>query len=164
MYEDIQGLVNKERLEEYVNVNADAYGGACVQVAINVMRHLDSFDGQFNIGYHPDMSTPHGIICECDDQGGITGFMAGAARNIVACCYKDGWKFWLADVISPYDIGDEGAVRNIDKHVKTVLGIEGVTATEAAVREYVRGLSERFNQRKTVDGKDRQTPQREGMV
>jgi hypothetical protein len=88
--DDIKGLINKELLQNQIEINNDKYGSACVNIAVNIMEHLDLFEGEFNIGCSPDMTTPHGIICKCDDQGGITGFMASAARNIVAQCYKDG--------------------------------------------------------------------------
>ena len=78
--EEIKGLINKEALQASIDNNNDPYGKACVDVAINVMKHLDNFEGEFNIGYNPDMTTPHGIICKCDDQGGITGFMAERGR------------------------------------------------------------------------------------
>jgi flavodoxin len=117
-YTSIKGLINKDALQKSIAANQDGYGGACVNVAINVMKHLDDFDDDFNIGYNPDMTTPHGIICKCDDQGGITGFMAGAARNIVANCHILGWKFYIADVLSPYDIDRNEA---IEKAIKSVV-------------------------------------------
>ena len=140
----IKGLVNPEALQKSIDGNDDGYGGACVQVAINVMKHLDTFEGEFNIGYHPDMTTPHGIVCACDDQGGITGFMAGAARNIVAVCYKDGWKFWLADVYSKYDIDDEGNIRDLDKRVGTLTRAPDLDVTEEQIRTYVQELFDRY--------------------
>lgn len=143
MYHGIKGLINEDKLKMRIEINKDGYGSACVKVAINVMRHIDDFVGDFNIGYSPDMTTPHGIICTCDDQGGITGFMAGAARNMVLAFHRDGWKFWLADVISPYDIKD-GEVDDLDKRVKTLLNFDAVSVTEAQIREYVAGLVERY--------------------
>jgi hypothetical protein len=122
-YTSIKGLINKDALQKSIAANQDGYGGACVNVAINVMKHLDDFDDDFNIGYNPDMTTPHGIICKCDDQGGITGFMAGAARNIVANCHILGWKFYIADVLSPYDIDRNEA---IEKAIKSVVDADNV--------------------------------------
>ena len=137
--EDIKGLVNKEALLKQIEINDDGYGSACVNIAINVMMHLDNFEGEFNIGYHPDMTTTHGIICACDDQGGITGFMASAARNIVAQCYKDGWKFWLADVISSYDVDNTEA---LERYISNILKSELVSKKEA--EEYVEELVARY--------------------
>lgn len=136
---EIKGLANENMLLEQIKINYDEYGSACVNVAINVMKHLDNFEGEFNIGYHPDMTTPHGIICACDDQGGITGFMASAARNIVAHCYKDGWKFWLADVISKYDVDD---TETLERYVSNISKTELVSGKEA--KEYVDSLIERY--------------------
>lgn len=116
-FDSIKGLINKEALQKSIDANQDGYGGACVNVAINVMKHLDGFDDEFNIGYNPDMTTPHGIICKCDDQGGITGFMTGAARNIIANCHILGWKFYLADVLNEYNIERNEDVEKIIKNV-----------------------------------------------
>lgn len=138
---NIKGLINKEYLDKQIEVNQDEYGSACVNVAINVMKYLDSFDKEFNIGYHPDMTTPHGIICECDDQGGITGFMAGAARNIVAICHELGWKFYLADVISSYDVDDD---QRINEKIENILNCKDLTLNEQEVRDYVKDLIKRY--------------------
>jgi hypothetical protein len=141
--DNIEGLVNRELLEKQIEINDDGYGAACVNVAINIMKYLDDFQGDFNIGYHPDMTTPHGIICACDDQGGITGYMAGSARNIVAQCYKDGWKFWLADVISPYDLDRK---ERIDRHIENI-SKSGLVSKEEA-EKYVEELVNRYKQKK----------------
>lgn len=137
---NIQKLINKDILDTQIEINNDGYGGACVQVAINVMEFLDSFDGDFNIGYHPDLTTPHGIICKCDDQGGITGYMASAAINIVTYCHELGWKFYLADVINKYNIDDN---EQIDKFVDNVVNLEYIDVSEKAAREYIEELRER---------------------
>jgi hypothetical protein len=143
--DNIQGLINRELLEKSIEVNDDPYGGACVAVAINVMKHLDTFEGDFNVGYNPDMTTPHAIICECDDQGGITGFMAGAVRNMVCLSHEKGWKFWLADVFSPYDINDEDQQKS---NISKVLECEHLNVTEEEATSYVQGLCKRFNESK----------------
>lgn len=135
----IKGLINKDVLQKSIDVNSDGYGAACVNVAINVMFHLDDFDGNFNIGYHPDMTTPHGIICACDDQGGITGFMAGAARNIVTQCHILGWKFYLADVLHEHNIEDE---EYIEKVIKNLVDANLVEYDEAA--SYIIKLIKRY--------------------
>jgi len=145
-YNSIKGLINKDTLQKSIGANTDGYGGACVNVAINVMKHLDDFDGEFNIGYNPDMTTPHGIICKCDDQGGITGFMAGAARNIVANCHILGWKFYLADVLSPYDIERDEA---IEKAIKNVIDAKLCKYKEA--KAYTNDLIQRYKAKSTVD-------------
>jgi hypothetical protein len=139
--EEIKGLINKEALQASIDNNKDSYGGACVQVAINVMKYLDSFEGEFNIGYNPDMTTPHGIICKCDDQGGITGFMAGAARNIVAQCHKLGWKFYLADVINQHMLEDND---QLEKAIANISDSENGIIDEDSARKYVAELIERF--------------------
>lgn len=147
---NIKGLINKEYLDKQIEVNTDSYGGTCVNVAINVMQYLDNFEGDFNLGYSPDMTTPHGIICKCDDQDGITGFMAGAARNIVALCHVLGWKFYLADVISIYDVDDAERISN---KIKNIMDCEELNLSEGEVREYVDGLIERY--KKTDDYQNR---------
>lgn len=137
--DDIKGLANKDELLKQIKINDDGYGSACVNVAINVMRHLDNFEGEFNIGYHPDMTTPHGIICECDDQGGITGYMAGAARNIVTLCYKDGWKFFLAYVVNCYNMDKP---ESIDEYIESIVEANLVSKEDAEA--YVKELVARY--------------------
>ena len=138
-FNSIKGLINKEALQKSIDANTDGYGVACVNVAINVMKHLDDFVGEFNIGYNPDMTTPHGIICICDDQGGITGFMAGAARNIIANCHVLGWKFYLADVLNQYNIERD---EDIEKAIKNVVDAKLTSYNEA--KAYTTDLIARF--------------------
>jgi len=138
---NIKQLINKDLLDKQIEVNQDGYGGACVQVAINVMEYLDDFNQEFNLGYYPDLTTPHGIICHCDDQGEITGFMAGAARNIVTACHEKGWKFWLADVISVYDVDDS---ERKDSYIETLLKYNIPDLDENTIREYTNNLISRF--------------------
>jgi hypothetical protein len=139
--DNIKGLINKELLQNQIEINSDDYGSACVDVAINIMEHLDGFEGEFNIGYSPDMTTPHGIICKCDDQGGLTGFMASAVRNLVAKCHKDGWKFWLADVISSYDVDN---TETLERHIENV-SKNGLASKEDATK-YVEDLVSRYKE------------------
>lgn len=127
---EIKGLINPEIMEKHLKNNNDPYGAACVKVAVNVMKYLDTFDDDFNIGYNPDMTTPHGIICHCDDQGGITGFMEGMVRNIVALCHALGWKFYIADCISMYDIEHQ---ERIDKVISNACNTEGLNVTKEEV-------------------------------
>lgn len=145
-FDSIKGLINKEALQKSIDANQDGYGGACVNVAINVMEHLDNFEGEFNIGYNPDMTTPHGIICKCDDQGGITGFMASAARNIVAQCHKLGWKFYLADVLNQYNIERE---EDVEKSIKNVVDAKLCNYEEA--KSYADDLIQRYKAKTTAD-------------
>jgi len=146
MSDEIKGLINEEGWNKAVEVNsADGYSMACVNVARNVMRYLDTFEGEFNIGYHPDMTTPHGIICHCDDQGGITGFMAGAARNMVACFHRDGWKFYLADAISEYDIDNPARYK---KSIDALVNAENIEVTREEAERYVQELVKRYKENK----------------
>ena len=138
-FDSIKGLINKDALQKSIDANTDGYGGACVNVAINVMKHLDDFEDDFNIGYSPDMTTPHGIICKCDDQGGITGFMAGAARNIIAQCHMLGWKFCLADVLNQYNIERD---EDVEKSIKNVVDAKLVDYKEA--KSYTNDLIQRY--------------------
>lgn len=145
-FSSIKGLINKDALQKSIDANTDGHGGACVNVAINVMKHLDDFNTDFNIGYHPDMTTPHGIICQCDDQGGITRFMAGAARNIVAQCHKLGWKFYLADLLNEYNIDNKS---DIDKYIKNVVDAKLVDSNEA--KSYIDDLIQRYKAKTVAD-------------
>ena len=138
-FDSIKGLINKDALQKSIDANTDVYGGACVNVAINVMKHLDTFEEDFNIGYNPDMTTPHGIVCKCDGQGGITGFMAGAARSIVAQCHILGWKFYLADVLNEYNIERE---EDVEKSIKEIVDANLVNYEEA--KAYTDSLIHRF--------------------
>lgn len=140
--ENIKGLINKEDLLKSVDVNNDRYGGACVNVAINVMEYLDEFEGEFNIGYHPDTTTTHGIICKCDDEGGITGLMASAVRNMVARCHELGWKFYIADVLNKYNFENKDEIKEI---IKNVIKADLASYKDASV--YISELVERFKNR-----------------
>jgi hypothetical protein len=129
----IKGLINKEELQAIVDTNKDEYGRACVSVAVNVMKRLDKFVGDFNIGYYPDLTTTHGIICKCDDQGGITGFMAENVRNIVTKCHSLGWKFFLAYSINPYNVDE---IEDIDRHIGSVVNAGLCDYNEAKLYTY----------------------------
>lgn len=137
---NIKKIINQDILDKTIKINSDAYGGAAVRVAINVMEFLDNFEGEFNIGYYPDLTTPHGIICECDNQGGITGFMAGAARNIVTQCHELGWKFYLADVIDDCNINKK---EEIDKFINNIVNLKCIDVSEKEARQYIEELKER---------------------
>jgi hypothetical protein len=142
---NIKGLRDAEYLRKQIVINSgDGYSNACVQVAINVMKYLDEHPTEYEIGYYPNMNTTHGIICHCDDQGGITGFMASAARNIVAVAYKDGWKFYLADTLSKYDIEHSD---RINDRIDNILKSDAYNnLEEKEVREYVNDLIKRYKE------------------
>jgi hypothetical protein len=67
--------------------------------------------------------------------------MAGAARNIVCICHELGWKFYLADVISSYDVNDD---ERVEKHIKNILNCKDLTLEEQEVRDYVKELIKRY--------------------
>lgn len=142
-------LINKETFEKWKDNNADEYGGACVQVAENVIKYLDEHPNiEFNIGYYPDMTTPHGIICDCDDAGGITGFMASFVNQMIAVCYKDGWKFWLACMISPITVkanNTEEIERIIEKITNSAIQGE-IQATPREILHYSEDLIKRYKE------------------
>lgn len=92
-------LKNKELWNEYVSLNTDPYGKCCVDVARRVMELLDENPEPLRHGYHPNLDTPHGLICKADDDvgaGGITGFMAGAVAAMVSACHERGEEFRAA--------------------------------------------------------------------
>jgi hypothetical protein len=136
--------INHHILESTKQKNQDAYGAACVQVAVNVMNYLDTFDEDFNIGYSPDLTTPHGIVCYCDDAGGITGFMAGCVRNTVTVCHTLGWKFYIADVLDAYSMDKLSAH---DKIVNDLVECEHINITEPQIRDYIKELVTRYKSR-----------------
>lgn len=98
----------------YVEKNKDPYGACCVNVAKRVMELLDEDKTPLHEGYHPDINTPHGLICKADrdiEAGGITGFMAGCVASMVSDCHERGEEFrrvWNRDV----QINDEGDKAN----------------------------------------------------
>lgn len=89
-------LKNESAWNEYVSNNKDSYGGTCINVAKRVMELLDEDPTPLEVGYYPNLHTPHGLICKADsdiDAGGITGFMAGAVAQMVAQCHERGNEF-----------------------------------------------------------------------
>lgn len=136
--------INEHILEKQKDINSDAYRGACVAVVENVLNYLDTFEGEFNIGYYPDMTTPHGIICECDDQG-LTGFMARTVRNIVCICHELGWKFYVASLLSKCDL------KNKELHNEIIYSLtenKHLNVTEKEIRDYIKGLFKRCEEKK----------------
>lgn len=98
-------IANQESWDKWVASNTDGYGGACVAVARNAMRLLDE-------GFElKEPNDTHKLICQADDQGGITGFMAGAAASMISQCHSRGDEFrrlWNRN----NQIGDEGERAN----------------------------------------------------
>ncbi|SRR5258708_10674683 len=99
-------VVNFEKLGDYVLKNTDPYGKCCVDVALRVMEYLDQ-ENEFN---------PHYLICRADNDikaGGITGYMAGVAAQIVAEVHSRGEEFrkaWNKE----YGVGeDHGGTVNL---------------------------------------------------
>lgn len=94
--------VREDRKDEWkktIDINDDAYGGCCVKVAKRVMELLDEDDTPLHFGYHPDVHTPHGIICKADhdtNAGGITGFMAAMVAQMVTKFHTRGEEFRVA--------------------------------------------------------------------
>jgi len=89
-------LKDEKRWDEYVKKNTDPYGECCVNVARRVMELLEERSEPLRHGYHPDLDTPHGLICKADNDigaGGITGFMAGAVAAMVSECHERGEEF-----------------------------------------------------------------------
>jgi hypothetical protein len=138
---EIRGLVDREAWANWNKNNKDPYGGCCVKIARRVMEYLDGKENLdfLNIGYSPDLSTPHGIVCHCDYDEGITGFMAGAVRTMVTTCYREGWKFYMGDVLSSYNIDNQ---EEIDKYITKV--VEAELASEDEVRSWTTDLIARW--------------------
>lgn len=132
-------MINEDVFKKFEDINKGGYGSACLEVARNVLAYLDKFEGEFNIGYHPDLTTPHGIICECDNQGGITGFQSSAVVTIVTHCYERGWQFYIADKLNRFNYKDVP----VREKLKNTL-VENNLATEDQVEKYIVELVERF--------------------
>lgn len=80
-------ITNQELWEDQVKKNDDPYGGACINVAREVMVLLDAEPGEIDT---------YDIICRADrnaNAGGITGFMAGCVANMVSQCHSRGDEF-----------------------------------------------------------------------
>lgn len=92
-------LKDERAWRRYEANNQDPYGKACVDVARQVMILLEQNPEPLRPGYHPDLSTPHGLICKADEMvkaGGITGFMAAAVAAMVSDCHERGEEFRIA--------------------------------------------------------------------
>lgn len=80
-------IIKPEEWQKCVSNNSDPYGKAVVDVARRAMEILDSEPGDFDC---------HKLLCRADDEckvGGITGFMAGCAANIISQCHSRGEEF-----------------------------------------------------------------------
>ena len=83
-------IINEEAWKVYQSNNTDAYGKACVDVARRVMELLDN---------HPENSPDydcHEFIIRADldvGAGGITGFMAGCAAQMISERHSRGAEF-----------------------------------------------------------------------
>lgn len=102
-------IINQMEWDKCVRINTDPYGKCCVDVARKVMELLDADQTPLHEGYHPDINTPHGLICKADreiDADGITGFMAGCVAQMVALCHSRGEEFrkiWNKELGVPED-------------------------------------------------------------
>jgi len=89
-------IIQKEKWNKCVEINKDSYGKCCVDVARRVMELLDENNEPLKPGYHPNIRTPHGLICKANkdiDKSSITGFMAGCVASMVSECHSRGEEF-----------------------------------------------------------------------
>jgi hypothetical protein len=80
-------IIDQESWQKFVSNNEDPYGRAVVNVARRAMEILDSDIGDFDCNQ---------LLCRADDEckaGGITGFMAGCAANIISKLHSRGEEF-----------------------------------------------------------------------
>lgn len=100
-------IVDRRAWGEFVELNTDPYGKACVDVAREAMMMLDN-DEEFS----RDIDT-HRLIVKADERacaGGITGFMAGCVAHMITVCHDRGLEFQSA-WNSHYGVtSDEGVV------------------------------------------------------
>ncbi len=74
--------------------NQDSYGNAVIKVAERIMEILDTEDTPLKNGY--GANTAYSLLCRADEEvraGGITGFMAGCAANIIFQLHPRGNEF-----------------------------------------------------------------------
>jgi len=87
-------IVKQKEWQQCVSNNSDPYGKAVVDVARRAMEILDAESGEFDC---------YKLLCRADEEcgaGGITGFMAGCAANIISQCHSRGEEFrikWNGD-------------------------------------------------------------------
>ena len=123
----------QEDWQKWVDNNDDPYGKCCVDVARRVMELLDlpEHAGPLHAGYSPDLQTPHGLICKADNDikaGGITGFMAGAATQMVSHCHSRGDEFKKAHN-EQYGVTDDKAAA-VNPALVTISVPDGKTAED----------------------------------
>lgn len=91
-------IIDQEKFDSWVKINQqDGYSNACVVVALEVMKRLDSDLTPLVKGYYPKKNTAHGLICVVDDEigaGGLSGFQAGAVAQVVKKFHSRGEEFW----------------------------------------------------------------------
>jgi hypothetical protein len=92
---------------KWVEANQDPYGKCCVDVARHAMDILDE---------RGEVGDPHQLICDAEKrlpetEQGITGFMAGAAAQMISNCHSQGDEFRRAWNLK-YQIHDEGERAN----------------------------------------------------
>ena len=81
-------IIDELKWQSWINSNKDDYGKACVDVAREVMRMLDTDEYK---EFEPNI-----IICKADDvigAGGITGFMVGCVASMVSQVHSRGEEF-----------------------------------------------------------------------
>ena len=113
-YTSIKGLINKKALQKSIDVNQDGYGGACVNVAINVMKHLDDFKDEFNIDYR--ISNDVDVSIEIYDNSGRK------VNSIRKLNQKAGY---YTEKINSYDIGTQLGMF----HIRITAGTESISKT-----------------------------------
>jgi len=98
---------NKKLWNECVKVNKDSYGKACVDVAREAMRLLDTPD-------YKEIDDVHALISVASNNAeieGITGFMVGCVASMIATHHSRGEDFRVKWNLK-YQIRDEGEQAN----------------------------------------------------
>lgn len=145
----IKGLINEDILQKYVDL---------VNISIDVMKYLDNFEGEFNIGYSSyssDMTTPIAIIEKFRGQKIFSSYLIDRdLTNIISRCHVLGWKFYIAHELSgryAYDILEKRGLINphqiekedhIEKVIESVTGANLVSYEKA--KAYTTELIKRF--------------------
>jgi hypothetical protein len=94
-------LKDPEGWQKAQDANQDPYGGACIEVARNIMAKLD--DAEFEI---TDV-----VQIICDEEGGLTMFQAGAVSSMIAAFHERGDE-WRRAWNLANQIQDEGEKAN----------------------------------------------------
>lgn len=88
-------IIKQEEWDKCVKINDDPYGGCVVNIARKVMEYLDA-EPDKPIAQKWEEFGPDTLISKADketDAGGITGYMAGAAANIISQVHSRGDEF-----------------------------------------------------------------------